>query len=51
MNKERKFKTNFNLTYETKQQVKAIASSWDRSISSTIRTLISKAFHELKGEN
>ena len=50
MNRETTKKVNFCLTQLTKKQVEGLAQLWDRSVSSTIRFLISQAYKkELEG--
>lgn len=50
MNNQDTKKVNFCLTTTTRSQVEELAKIWDRSISSTLRFLITKAYkQELQG--
>ncbi len=42
--KEKSKKVNFCLTETTQKQVRELALKWDRSISSTLRILIDRAY-------
>lgn len=48
--KEKSIKVNLCLTETTQNQVRELATRWDRSISSTLRVLIDKAHTSKKEE-